>query len=250
MQADSTKDSIPTAVDASSTREMQTDSGKLIITHISGREIDDVVLMDANGKLLARGYMSGNQITGAWLKYDESGNVKTAFHYSDGLPKYALDPADFKTERVTYPEMGISFAIPLNWDTISPFNPKGFVSYEKEISESGLLMRPNVNIAKGQLEAGQTLESMAAEQLNMLHQSVGRVELVDESYLTVDSCKAFRRYGMYYTADNKVGFLDAIIISGNNVYVISCAAQNREQGEFLKYQAVFENLVMSVQIDE
>ncbi len=90
---------------------------------------------------------------------------------------------------------------------------------------------------------------MAAEQLNMLHQTVGRVELVDESNLTIDSCKAFRRYGMYYTENNKVGFLDAIIVNGSDVYVISCAAQNREQGEFLKYQSVFENLVMSIQIN-
>lgn len=238
-----------TATDVSGVREIQTDTGKLIITHVAGREIDDVVLLDANGNISARGYMFDNRLSGAWLKYDAGGNVITAVHYSEGVPKYSLDANDFKTERVEMKEMGISFAVPVNWDTVSPFNPKTFVSYEKEVNAEGIMMNPNINIAKGSLEAGQTLETMAAEQLNMLHQTVGRVELVDESYITIDSCKAFRRYGMYYTEDNKVGFLDAIIVNGNDIYVISCAAQNREQGEFLKYQSVFENLVMSIQIN-
>lgn len=233
--------------DENATREIQTDSGKLIITHLQGTEIDDVVMMDAAGNIAARGYMFNNRLTGAWLKYDVNGNVITAMHYSEGVPKYALDANDFKTERVEYKEMGISFAVPVNWDTIAPFNPKSFVSYEKEVIEAGLIMKPNINIAKGSLETGQTLESLAAQQLDLLHQTVGRVELVDEAFFTIDSCKAFRRYGMYYTEDNKVGFLDAIIIKGNDVYVISCAAQNREQGEFLKYQAVFENVVLSMQ---
>lgn len=246
------KDSVPdsAAVTALGTHEIQTDSGKLVITHVEGRDVDDVVLLDGSGKLLARGSMYQNKVTGAWLKYDTNGNVVTAVQYSDGQAKYQLDADDFKTKRVEYKEMGISFAVPVNWDTIAPFNPKTLVSYEKEVNDPKVAMKPNINISKGVLDAGQTLESLAKQDMDMLHEAVGRVETVDEAYLTIDSCKAFRRYGMYYTDDNKVGFLDAIIIHGNSVYVISCAAQNREQGEFLRYQAVFENLVMSVQIDE
>lgn len=245
---DSTSDS--TTVITTGTHEVETDSGRLVITHVEGSEADDVVLLDASGKLLARGHMFQNKVTGAWLNYDANGNVVSAVQYSNGSVKYQLDANDFKTKRVGYKEMGISFAIPVNWDTISPFNPKTLISYEKEISEPGVAMKPNINISKGTLDAGQTLDVLAKQDLDMLHEAVGRVEIVDEAYLSIDSCKAFRRYGMYYTEDNKVGFLDAIIIHGNDVYVISCAAQNREQGEFLKYQAVFENLVMSVQIDQ
>jgi hypothetical protein len=121
------------------------------------------------------------------------------------------------------------------------------ISYEKEVTEEGILIMPNFNIAKGKLEAGQTLEILAEQQMNMLHEVVGRVETVHESYVTVDSCRTFLRYGKYYTENNMIGFLDAIVIKGDTMWVISCAAQNREQGEFLKYQSVFENLVMSIQ---
>lgn len=234
--------------DVTTTHEVETDSGKLIITHRDGKVEDEAVLLDASGKIKARGQLYNNLPTGAWLKYDADGNVLSAAQYSDGVVKYNLDADDFKTERVNMKEMGISFVIPVKWDTVSPFNPLTFVSYEKEVNEPGIIMKPNINISKGTMEAGQTLESLAADMLNMLHSSVGRVELVDEAYLTIDSCRSFRRYGMYYTDDNKVGFLDAIIVKGSTIYVISCAAQNREQGEFLKYQAVFENLVMSVEV--
>lgn len=231
-----------------SVREVETDSGKLIITTHAGAELEDAVLLGPDGKILGRGQLYDNKPSGAWLKYDANGNVVSAVHHS-GATTYALDPQDFKTVRVEMKEMGISFIKPVGWDTVSPYNPLTFVSYEKDIMDPLLVMKPNINISKGMLEAGQTVESLAADMLNMRHQNAGRVELVDEAYLTIDSCKSFRRYGMYYTEDSKIGFLDAIIVHGNTIYVISCAAQNKEQGEFLKYQAVFENLVLSVEAD-
>lgn len=230
------------------TREVQTDSGKLIITSRSGQEIDDAVLLDATGKILGRGQFYKDEPTGAWLRYDENGNVVTAVHHA-GTATYTLDPADFKTERVEMTEMGISFVKPVDWDTVAPFNPQTFISYEKEVNGAAMLMNPNINISKGNLEANQTIESLAADMLNMLHNAVGRVDVVDESYLTIDSCKSFRRYGMYYSNEAKFGFLDAIIVHGSHLFVISCTAPNMEQGEFLRYQSVFENLVLSVQIE-
>lgn len=242
-------DSAPDTISSvTTTREVQTDSGKLVITHRDGQDLEDVVLLNANGQIKARGQFYNNQPAGAWLKYGADGNVVTAVQFSEGVAQYNLDAEDFRTERVEMTQMGISFVKPVKWDTVSPYNPLTFVSYEKDVNEAGIIMKPNINISKGTLEAGQTLESLAAQMLNMLHQQVGRVELVDESYLTIDSCSSFRRYGMYYTEDNKIGFLDAIILKGNTIWVVSCAAQNREQGEFLKYQAVFENLVMSVKV--
>lgn len=248
QKKDSTVPGTDTISNTVTVREVQTDSGKLVITHRDGQEVEDVVLMSAEGKILARGQFFNNRPSGAWLKYDTQGNVATAVRFSDGVAMNNLDVDDFKTERVEMKEMGISFVKPQQWDTVHPYNAATFVSYEKPIADQDVKMKPNINISKGILEPGQTVESLAADMLNLLHSQVGRVELIDEAYLTIDSCKSFRRYGMYYTEENKVGFLDAIIVSGGNVYVISCAAQNNTEGEFLNYQAVFEGLVMSVEI--
>jgi YD repeat-containing protein len=236
-----------TIASATTVREVQTDSGKLVITSRVGQELDDAVLLDASGKIIGKGQLYGNKPTGAWLKYDADGNVISAIHYA-GETTYQLDETDFKTERVHLEKMGISFVKPVSWDTVSPFNPLTFASYEKKISDAGVFMRPNINISKGTLEMGQTLESLAADMLNMRHNMASRVDPVDEAYLTIDSCRAFRRYGMYYTEEGAVGFLDAIVVKGTTLYVISCAAQNNAQGEFLKYQAVFEVLVLSMQV--
>ncbi len=243
------KDSVADSMSiVSSKQEFETDSGKLVITHIQGVEIDSAVLYGKDGKISARGFMFNNKPSGAWVYYDANGNITKAEHFAGESMKYNLDVEDFKTSRITFKEMGISAEIPVNWKPIESPNTASLISYEKVVTEDGILMMPNFNIAKGKIEAGQTLESLAAEQLNMLHQNVGRVELIDESFLMIDSCKSFRRYGMYFTENNKVGFLDAIIVKGDTIWVISCAAQNREQGEFLKYQSVFESLVMSIKI--
>lgn len=234
--------------DSLAVREILTDSGKLVLTDLAGMELDSAVMFNNKGVIVARGFYYDNKPTGAWIRYDETGKIISATHYSEGNAKYALDIADFETVRTSFTEMGITAELPSGWAAMETPNPASLISYEKKVNEKGILMMPNFNIAKGKMEAGQTLATLAAEQLNMLHNAVGRVELVDESYLTIDSCKAFRRYGMYYTEDNKIGFLDAIIVKGDTIWVISCAAQNREQGEFLKYQSVFENLVMSIEI--
>lgn len=249
-EKDSAKDSVPVVVDPSETREVQTDSGKLIITHVSGRDIDDAVLMDASGKLLARGYMRDNLLTGAWLRYDEKGNVIKALQYDAGAILHVLDPEDFKTKRIELSEMGVSIAVPSTWDTLHTGNPANIISLEPKEKDAGLAMSPNINITRGVLEAGQTLESLSNDAANILHQAFARVESVDTAYVMIDSIRSFRWYGKYYTEDNLIGFLDAIIIKNGYVYVVSCAAQNREQGEFLKYQSVFENLVMSIQIND
>jgi len=233
---------------ATSIKEIQTDSGKLVVTHVEGLELDSAVLYNVSGRITARGFFYNNQPSGAWIRFDEAGKIISATHYSEGTPKYNLDAGDFKTKRVSFQEMGISAEIPEQWQAIETPNAGSLISYEKTVADKEIKMMPNFNIAKGKLESGQTLKSLAADQLNMLHDAVGRVELVDESFLTIDSCSAFRRYGMYYTEDNKIGFLDAIIVKGDKIWVISCAAQNREQGEFLKYQSVFENMMMSIEI--
>lgn len=239
-------DSLPAPTNG--VREIQTDSGKLVLTDIPGEILDSAVLYNETGRVVARGFFNNNTPSGAWIRYNENGEVISASHYSEGVVKYNLDIHDFATKSTTFMELGISVAIPIEWKALETPNTSLLISYEKTIKDKEILMMPNFNIAKGKLEPGQTLSSLAAEQLNMLHNAVGRVELVDESFLTIDSCKAFRRYGMYYTQDNKVGFLDAIIVKGETIWVISCAAQNREQGEFLKYQSVFENLVMSIEV--
>ncbi|HTF05766.1 MAG TPA: hypothetical protein VK826_17180 [Bacteroidia bacterium] len=233
--------------DSMSVVEIETDSGKLVITKIVGQDLDAAVLYGKDGKIAGRGFLFNGRPSGAWIHYDANGNIIKAEHYSDGVVKYNLDVTDFQTVRMNFKEMGISLAVPAKWKAIETPNPANLISYEKEVTEEGILIMPNFNLACGKIEPGQTLEILAEQQMNMLHEVVGRVETVDESYVTVDSCRAFLRYGKYYTENNMVGFLDAIIIKGDKVWVISCAAQNREQAEFLKYQSVFENLVMSIQ---
>jgi hypothetical protein len=54
---------------------------------------------------------------------------------------------------------------------------------------------------------------------------------------------------MFYNDNSKVGFLMTIVVKGNRAWFFSCNAQNMTNGEFLRYQGVFEEIVETAQFD-
>lgn len=229
-----------TATDGAQIISIQTDSGRI--------EVDadgKAVLYYENGKVKARGEYVEGKPAGAWIRYDENGNVISAAHLSDGKPLYQLDKNDFEFRTWKNEKLGAQFNVPKEWKEVPSPNPALVASFEKTISDTAIHIRPNFNIARAQLQPGDSLAGLAQLQLNMLHESMGRVDIVEEAYITIDGCKAFRRYGMYFTGDNKVGFLNLIIVSGNDAWFFSCEAQNKNQGEFLLYQGVFQQITES-----
>lgn len=220
---------------------LQTDSGKIQVD-AEGK----AVLYDANGKIRGRGYFNGNKPLGAWIRYDENGNIVSAEHFqNDGAPK-VLDKNDFEFRIWENKEFGARFSIPKNWEEIPSANPGLLVSFTKNVKDDSVEIKPNINIVKAQLKPGDNLQKLADMQMDLMHQNFPRVDPpVSEEFFTVDSCKAFRRYGMYYTPDNRAGYLNAIIISGNTAWFFSCEAQNKENREFLLYQDIFHQIVES-----
>lgn len=236
----STDDSIP--VKADSVTVVQTDSGRIEIQY-SGYAMQ----YDKDGKLKGSGYFRNNKPEGAWIRYDENGAIVSAEHFSpDGNVLKELDKTDFVFRTWTNKDFGAAFSIPENWEEVPSANPALLVSFTKKVQDDSVMIKPNINVVKAQLKPGDNLDKLAAMQMEILHQNVERVEPpIAEEYFNPGSCKGFRRYGMYYTANNKVGYLNAIIISENNAWFFSCEAQNREQGEFLLYQGVFQQIVDS-----
>lgn len=224
------------------TTVLQTDSGKIMID-ASG----NAVQFDANGKIKGRGHFDGNQPSGAWLRYDENGNIISAQHFSsDGTPTKQLDKNDFEFRIWESKSIGARLTIPKNWEELSSPNPDLLASFSKKVDDDSVKIKPNINIVKAQLKPGDNLAKLAEMQMNLMHQNFPRVSPpVAEEYFTVDSCQAFRRYGMYDTPENRAGYLNAIIISGNTAWFISCEAQNKANSEFLLYQGVFHEIVDS-----
>jgi hypothetical protein len=48
-----------------------------------------------------------------------------------------------------------------------------------------------------------------------MYQNMERVDIVEEGYFMVDSCRGFRRYGMHNAGDQNIGFLNVIITPRN-----------------------------------
>jgi hypothetical protein len=228
---------------------LKTDSGILTGSFTNNTPNGITELRDNDGKLLQRGRFEQGQPVGAWVQYDASGKVIDAKHVFGNKVLTELDPTDFQFKTWHNDAMGLSLNIPNTWKELPTPNDNLVASFEKQIVDTALRIKPSVNVAVAQLEADQTLEKLAATQLEMLHQQSGRVELVNESAITIDSCSAFRRYGMFYNDNSKVGFLMTIVVKGNRAWFFSCNAQNMTNGEFLRYQGVFEEIVETAQFD-
>ena len=184
------------------------------------------------------------------MQYNREGKIVAAWQYSKGKILHQLDAADFETKPLHLHQMGIVVKVPTKWFVPESKNPWTLVTVEKRGKNDTSLFVPSINISKGEIETGETLDQLADEQLKLLHSSVGRVETIDTSYFNIDGNCGFKRYGMYSNPAGQTGFLDAIIVRGLNVYVISCTAPNTYQGEFLKYQEVFETAIGSIHFEE
>jgi hypothetical protein len=225
--------------------EVKTDTGTFKIGFSNGTNEAKATLVDANGKIKAKGMFINNKLAGAWVRYDENGNVIGAEHYSDGKPLHTLDKNDFIFRNWENQQLGFKILVPEKWVELKSPNSALLASFEKNVTDTAVHAKPNFNVARAKLDSGQTLEKLGQQQIEMYHQSFGRIDIVEKSNVTIDSCTAFRWYGMYQTETNKIGFLNVIIVSGNDAWLFSCEAQNREDGEFLKYQGVFQQIVES-----
>ena len=219
---------------------IRTDSGQLVI-----RKNGEALLLGENGKLKASGYFDHGAPSGAWVHYDENGKVVTAKFLVEGKVTHELDKKDFDFRTYENQKLGVKFLVPKEWKELPSPNPALLASFEKEVSNDSVTIKPNFNVTRAKLGTGDNLQKLAAMQMDILRKQFGRVDPIQEENFTVDSCSAFRRYGMYYIEKNTVGYLNAIIVNGSDAWFFSCEAQNKSQGEFLLYQGVFQKIVDS-----
>jgi hypothetical protein len=226
---------------------LQTDSGRMEIETVPGTQEGKAVLMDANGKIIARGMMIDGKPSGAWIRYDANGNIISAAHYEEGKPSHVLDINDFNFRTWENKQLGVKLQVPKNWKELPSSNPALVASFQKDDKDTAVHIKANFNIVRGALAPGDNLQKLAQMQIDMMHQNFDRVVPIDERTIVIDSCAAFRRYGTYRVENNEVGFLDVIIVHGNDAWFFSCEAQNKQDAEFLKYQGVFQQIVESFQ---
>ncbi len=238
--ADSAKNETAIAV-----KTLTTDSGKLEIKSFTGLKESDATLYSSDGKIVQQGKFLDDKPAGAWVKYDDGGKAISAYHYSNGKAIHKLDPDDFNFVTCAKTGFGATFSVPKSWPETSSPDPSHLIAFSKNIPEQEGTLHPNFNFRHEKLRAGDSLSGLANMQLQILHENVGRVDLVEQSDFILDGCQATRRYGMFTEETGTVGFLSAIIISGDDVWFFSCEASNNKPGDFLKYQGVFQEILES-----
>ncbi|CAN5319056.1 hypothetical protein BH09BAC5_BH09BAC5_30020 [soil metagenome] len=226
-------------------QKTNTDSGTLEVKSIPGLKESNATLTSAAGKITQKGKFYNNEKAGAWIKYDENGKAISALHFSKGKPIHELDPEDFNVRTINDKGFGATFQVPEKWiDGGSPDHSR-LISFYKKLKDPAAELDPNFNFRHEKLQPGDSLKNIADTQMEILHENVGRVDMVEESYFVIDSSNAIRRYGMFSDESGSVGFLNAIIVSGNDVWVLSCEASNAKAGDFLSYQGVFQSILES-----
>lgn len=223
----------------------KTDSGQLEVPVINGKKNGKAELKNAAGKVIGTGYFVNDVQAGVWKRFDDAGKLISVNQFSSGKAVRTLDVTDFETRKFENAAMNIRLRIPKYWKEVTSPNPNLMAIFEKEASDTTTSQAPSVNVVKAVLGQNETLEKLAADQLQLMHQGVDRVEVIDEQFFNLKQAHGFRRYGMYTIEKMTVGYMNAILISGEDVYVFSCVADNSKPGDFLAYQAVFDELVES-----
>jgi hypothetical protein len=241
-------DSIPkkdSSVLAQNITRLDTDSGKLEIISALHLPESKATLYYPDGKVKASGFFIGGKPASAWIYYDEKGNIIKAEHISNNEKARPLDKTDFEFRDWSSQTLGLKFKLPKNWKELTSPNPNLIASFYKDVQADSVKIKPSFNVARAQIGPGDSLSKLTKDQLDLLYKQYGRVEINDEQYFTINSCKAFRRYGLFYTENSKIGFLNAIIIHGKDAWLFSFEAQNMSTGEFLQYQGLFEMILQS-----
>ncbi|MGL4597931.1 MAG: toxin-antitoxin system YwqK family antitoxin, partial [Bacteroidia bacterium] len=224
---------------------VETDSGRIEYTMQNGQRDGWAVQYSKDGKIKTVAMYDNDAQSGVLKRYDDQGNLIEAKHYSNGKELFDLELADFDFAAFEDTAIGLSIMIPKTWTTLPSPNRKLMASFQKPIDSTQVALRPNINIVTAKLKKGETVDVLANMSFEMMEKELGPVNKIYEERFRQDGCEAFKRYGMYKTEACLVGFLDAIIVSGDDVWFISCAAQNGENSEFLKYQAVFDEIISS-----
>jgi hypothetical protein len=247
LAACSSTDNKPATTDSAQpqVQVFETDSGRLEVPVVKGRKYGNGILKSKDGKLIGSGRFIDDQIAGAWKRFDGNGQLLSVQHFAEGQVVRTLDKTDFELRNWENKTLGIRLLVPQRWKEGQSPNPALMAVFEKSLTDTTIAQPPAVNVVRAQLQPGETLAQLAAAQLNLMHQSAARVDVVSEERFTVNNCKAFRRYGIYTADSTSIGFLNAIVISGNEAFIFSCVADNTRNSDFLAYQSVFAELVES-----
>jgi hypothetical protein len=224
--------------------EIQTDSGRLEIQKENGR----ATLINGEGKILQKGFLENNLPVGAWVKYNASGKAIHAEQFSKGKPLLQLDANDFNFRQWKNEKLGLAFSVPENWKEVPTGDTSQIDSFLKSsVKVKSNQVTPGFFVDHRKLSPGENLDFLQKNEANLMHGNYDRVDIIEEGEISVDSCAAFRRYGMYGSDEENTGFLKVIIIKGDEVWHFTCTAPNENSG-FLKYQGVFEEILESIHI--
>ncbi|MCU0433237.1 MAG: DcrB-related protein [Bacteroidia bacterium] len=222
-----------------------TDSGRLEVPVVNGEKNGKAMLYNSAGKMVGEGRYQNGKKVGIWKEYGPNGNLVAVKQFTvNGIR--TLAPADFDMRTFENREMNIRMNVPRNWVEIPSPNPSLMAAFEKQLNDTSL-QRPAMNVVKGQLGKGETLDKIAADQLKMMHDNVDRLDVVDEQKIQIGNNNGFRRYGTYSLGELRIGFITTILVSGSDVYVFNGIADNSKPGNMLDYQAVLDEMADSFQ---
>jgi hypothetical protein len=238
-------DSVATNSNAPKPEIIATDSGRLEVPVVNGQKNGKATLYNQAGKVIAEGQYVKDKKTGVWKAFDENGKLLAVTQFTvNGIRTLPL--TDFDMRLYISTPMNLRMKVPIGWNEVKSPNPALMAVFEKELSDTSL-QRPAVNVVKGELSKNETLDKIAADQLKMLHDNVDRLDVVDEQKVELAQATGFRRYGTYTVGNAQIGFITTILISGKDVYIFNCIADNSKPGNMLNYQAVFDEMADSFQ---
>lgn len=200
-----------------------------------------------SGKVRETGIMSKGIKNGVWKTYYENGEFKEVGQYNNkGELSFKLDEQDFIFDTLLLDSKKIKILIPKNWKTNTS---NGIVlCSSRKICHDSVDFCPNITITKEKIQNGLSFSDYIDINVELLKSQSTFVKVVKEYEFTLNGLSTYQTSYLLKSNDVDLGALTTWIDLNGVVYIISGAALNGKEGEFLKYRGLFREIALSFSV--
>lgn len=227
-------------------------------------ENDTILNIVNKGKIKERHQIINGIKTGFYKLYDDMENLQEEGNYlnnnKDGIIKtyknlelksvsyfeenkkiYDLDRDDFIYDTVKFDMFKI--IMPKKWNTKINLNENVLLISQKKC-DSTFVFCPSFSITKETTKLN--LENYTSSALLLMSRNVDKMKLIHQNDITINGFKIILIRYIILKEGKKIGVQTGFCKISNEVFVLTGTAINEIEGEFLKYDGLFEEIILSI----
>ena len=195
-----------------------------------------------------KGLLVQSKRNGVWKVFDKSKVLSNVYYYYNDSLLYVLDKNDYNFVRYNV-NGSLSILKPKNWEVYPNTNNKQILaSFQKPVTNNVNFFTPLINIQSDSLQKSNSFEDYVNHEVQSLNNN-STFKLMSIKEYGIGNYKATQATYIIIVNDIKLGVVTSWINKGKAIYIINCMASNENKGDFLHYKELFQDILLSCEIN-